>query len=119
MNEQENKIIDKIEKLLALAGSDNENEAKNVDADFRVLFITVKPDPEGTAGSPHGCRYAAATEIFSDHGCDHVYPFILERPARKINDRPFFLLFPLNPFPVNLIFGHKFLRNFIGSWAGS
>lgn len=28
MNESENKIIDKIEKLLALAGSDNENEAK-------------------------------------------------------------------------------------------
>ena len=28
MNEQENKVIDKIEKLLALAGSDNENEGR-------------------------------------------------------------------------------------------
>ena len=29
MNESQNKVIDKIEKLLALAGSDNENEAKS------------------------------------------------------------------------------------------
>lgn len=28
MNDEENKIIDKIEKLIALSGSDNENEAK-------------------------------------------------------------------------------------------
>ena len=28
MNESQNKVIDKIEKLLALAGSDHENEAK-------------------------------------------------------------------------------------------
>ena len=29
MNDEENKIIDKIEKLIALSGSDNENEAKS------------------------------------------------------------------------------------------
>jgi len=28
MNDEENKIIEKIEKLIALSGSDNENEAK-------------------------------------------------------------------------------------------
>ena len=28
MNNEENKIIEKIEKLIALSGSDNENEAK-------------------------------------------------------------------------------------------
>lgn len=38
MNESQNKIIDKIEKLLALAGSDNENEAKSAMMKARELM---------------------------------------------------------------------------------
>ena len=38
MNESQNKVIDKIEKLLALAGSDNENEAKSAMMKARELM---------------------------------------------------------------------------------
>jgi len=38
MNDNENKVIDKIEKLLALAGSDNENEAKSAMVKARELM---------------------------------------------------------------------------------
>lgn len=38
MNESQNKIIDKIEKLLALAGSDNENEARDAMTKARELM---------------------------------------------------------------------------------
>lgn len=38
MNDKENKIIDKIEKLLSLAGSDNENEARDAMAKARELM---------------------------------------------------------------------------------
>lgn len=38
MNDKENKIIDKIEKLLSLAGSDNENEARDTMTKARELM---------------------------------------------------------------------------------
>lgn len=38
MNDKENKIIDKIEKLLSLAGSDNENEARDAMTKARDLM---------------------------------------------------------------------------------
>lgn len=46
MNEQENKIIDKIEKLLALAGSDNENEAKSAMVKAQELMAKYEIDRE-------------------------------------------------------------------------
>ena len=42
MNESQNKVIDKIEKLLALAGSDNENEAKSAMMKARELMASMK-----------------------------------------------------------------------------
>lgn len=38
MNDKENKVVDKIEKLLALAGSDNENEARDAMTKARELM---------------------------------------------------------------------------------
>lgn len=42
MNESDNKIIDKIEKLLALSGSDNENEAKSAMLKAQELMAKYK-----------------------------------------------------------------------------
>ena len=50
MNEQENKVIDKIEKLLALAGSDNENEAKAAMVKAQELMVRYEIDRERVKG---------------------------------------------------------------------
>ena len=50
MNEQENKVIDKIEKLLALAGSDNENEAKAAMVKAQELMAKYEIDRERVQG---------------------------------------------------------------------
>lgn len=48
MNEADNKIIDKIEKLIALSSSDNENEAKAAMLKAQELMakyeIEMEPD---------------------------------------------------------------------------
>lgn len=53
MNEQENKVIDKIEKLLALAGSDNENEAKAAMVKAQELMAKYEIDRERVQGKGH------------------------------------------------------------------
>lgn len=50
MNEQENKVIDKIEKLLALAGSDNENEARAAMIKAQELMAKYEIDRERVQG---------------------------------------------------------------------
>lgn len=50
MNEQENKVIDKIEKLLALAGSDNENEARAAMVKAQELMAKYEIDRERVQG---------------------------------------------------------------------
>lgn len=51
MNEADNKIIDKIEKLIALSSSDNENEAKaamlkaqELMAKYEIEMSQINPD---------------------------------------------------------------------------
>lgn len=44
MTESQNKVVDKIEKLLALAGSDNENEAKAAMMKAQELLAKHKID---------------------------------------------------------------------------
>lgn len=50
MNEKESKVIDKIEKLLALAGSDNENEAKSAMVKAQELMAKYEIDRERVQG---------------------------------------------------------------------
>lgn len=56
MNEQENKVIEKIEKLLALAGSDNENEAKSAMVKAQELMAKYEIGRERVYGKGHGER---------------------------------------------------------------
>ena len=53
MNEKESKVIDKIEKLLALAGSDNENEAKSAMVKAQELMAKYEIDRERVQGKEH------------------------------------------------------------------
>ena len=53
MNEQENKVIDKIEKLLALAGSDNENEARAAMVKAQELMAKYEIDRKRVQGKEH------------------------------------------------------------------
>lgn len=50
MNEQENKVINKIEKLLALAGSNNENEARAAMVKAQELMAKYEIDRERVQG---------------------------------------------------------------------
>lgn len=50
MNEREGKVIDKIEKLLALAGSDNENEARAAMVKAQELMAKYEIDRERVQG---------------------------------------------------------------------
>ncbi len=50
MNEKESKVVDKIEKLLALAGSDNENEARSAMVKAQELMAKYEIDRERIQG---------------------------------------------------------------------
>ena len=71
MNDEENKIIEKIEKLIALSGSDNENEAKAAMLKAQELMAKYeieqdRIDPERKKERPVVCF---TSPMFRDYWC--------------------------------------------------
>lgn len=74
MNDEENKIIEKIEKLIALSGSDNENEAKAAMLKAQELMAKYeieqdRIDPERKKERPVVCF---TSPMFRDDWCVDV-----------------------------------------------
>lgn len=80
MNDKENKVIDKIEKLLALAGSDNENEARDAMTKARELMAKyeIKREQlrEGQEEERPVVHYTSPT--FRDDWCQMVASVIAD-----------------------------------------